>query len=83
MVSEFNSCIGEEKIDIKDVKKLTLKDDRSGTMATGVDDYYKMACMYYEYMQFKRSEFKCTNLEYDEGNTGRVKKIEFQFDRIR
>ena len=42
------------------------------------NNYYKYACIYYEYMQFKRGVFKCTNLEYD-NNTGRVTKIDFEF----
>ena len=42
------------------------------------NNYYKYACIYYEYMQFKRGVFKCTNLEYD-SVTGRVIKIDFLF----
>ena len=44
----------------------------------GNNQYYNYACIYYEYMQFKRGVFKCTNLEYD-NNTGRVTKIDFKF----
>ena len=40
--------------------------------------YYNYACIYYEYMQFKRGVFECTNLEYD-SVTGRVIKIDFIF----
>ena len=34
---------------------------------------------YYEYIQFKRAHFDCTNIEYD-GNTGRVIGMEFEFN---
>ncbi len=34
---------------------------------------------YYEYMQFKRGVFKCTDLDYDK-ESGKVSKIKFEFD---
>lgn len=40
--------------------------------------YYVYACMLYEYMQFKRGVFECTNLKYDDVS-GRVSEIEFLF----
>ncbi len=45
---------------------------------TMTNNYYKYACMYYEYMQFKRAVFKCTTLKYNE-ETGRVSQIDFEF----
>ncbi|MCI8383633.1 MAG: hypothetical protein HFJ33_02000 [Clostridia bacterium] len=33
---------------------------------------------YYEYVQFKRARFDCTNIEYNK-NTGRIVKMEFKF----
>ena len=33
---------------------------------------------YYEYVQFKRAHFKCTNVEYNK-KTGRIIKMEFEF----
>ena len=39
---------------------------------------------YYEYYQFKRSVFKCTELKYDnkEGGTGRVESMTFEFKKV-
>ena len=42
------------------------------------DDAYK----YYEYIQFKRCIFKCTEMKYD-NNTGRVSNITFEFVKLR
>ena len=79
MVDKFNNCLGLTAGDTgsltrDDWKKLELKDDK-----TSDNEYYYVACSYYEYMQFKKAIFKCNNIEYDVGNTGRVKKIEFEF----
>ena len=37
---------------------------------------------YYEYTQFKKSNFKCTNVSYDE-YTGRVKSLEFKYTGLK
>ena len=60
---------------IKKYNSLTKK-----TVATKSELLAKMdsALKYYEYMQFKRGVFKCTNLSYD-NISGRVNKIEFEF----
>lgn len=49
-----------------------------GTSSSTTKPYYEYACIYYEYMQFKRGVFKCENLEYHSAS-GRVNKIEFEF----
>lgn len=36
-------------------------------------------CAYYEYVQFKRAHFKCTNTKYNK-QTGRIIKMEFKFN---
>lgn len=38
----------------------------------------KYICKYWEYMQFKKAEFKCTGVEYNE-QTGRVSKMSFEW----
>lgn len=40
---------------------------------------YKAACMYYEYIQFKKAIFKCTKVVYDEKATGRIIELDFEF----
>lgn len=35
---------------------------------------------YYEYNQFKKAKFDCTGIKYDEGQTGRVIEIDFEFN---
>ena len=39
---------------------------------------YQDAKNYYEYVQFKRANFKCTGLEYD-NNTSRIIKMKFEY----
>lgn len=47
----------------------------------GVSSIYDDALVYYEYVQFKRTYFNCTNTEYDT-DSGRIIKMEFQCTRI-
>ena len=42
----------------------------------GIDQVYKDAKLYYEYVQFKRAYFDCINTEYDD-KTNRIIKMEF------
>lgn len=76
MASKYNVCTGESMTADEAKTKLVIGRDADS------NKYYKYACMYYEYMQFKRSVFKCTELSYDDV-TGRVIKIVFNFDRVR
>jgi len=74
MLNTYNSATGcSEDLDFAK-RELVLKNDNNKSN----NIYYKYACIYYEYMQFKRGIFKCTNVGYDE-TTGRVKKIDFIF----
>ena len=81
MVDKFNNAIGSKKLYYgTDFNKLVLKNDKSATNTVEAGkDYYKCACAYYEYMQFKRGIFKCSKLTYDEDNSGRVEEIFFEF----
>ena len=61
-------------------RKVQIKssDDLDKMIGVGSDireDVYT----YYEYIQFKRAHFDCTDIEYD-GNTGRVIGMEFEFN---
>lgn len=53
------------------------KDNRSPNRTIKTDVY-----KYYEYTQFKRCIFKCTNMEYN-NETSRIEKIEYKFVKIR
>lgn len=85
MANTYNQCTGntgDNTMDIEKAKKsLVINTDSSGNY-TNNNQYYNYANMLYEYMQFKRGQFKCTKLEYDE-NTERVKSITFNIVKIK
>lgn len=43
----------------------------------GLDQIYEDALVYYEYVQFKRAVFNCTDSQYD-ANTGRIISMDFE-----
>lgn len=47
------------------------------TYGKSINDVYKDAKFYYEYVQFKRAKFKCTGTEYDK-NSGRIINMKFE-----
>ena len=47
------------------------------TYGKSINDVYQDAKVYYEYVQFKRTKFKCTGPEYDK-NSGRIIKMKFE-----
>ncbi len=57
-----------------DIENILLKDGYDGISIK----------KYYEFHQFKRAVFKCTSIEYDndQGGTGRVKSMTFEFDKV-
>ena len=69
IVANFNAA--STIVKIKDASDLTKKNGKTSIQ----DDVYT----YYEYIQFKRAHFDCTDIEYD-GNTGRVIGMEFEFN---
>lgn len=76
MINEYNTASGES-LTIADADQLIIT---SGSGSS--NQYYTYACQYYEYMQFKRGIFKCTNLEYSDVSTtgtGRISKMDFEF----
>lgn len=76
MANTYIASTGEENEKTTQDRIKFAKDNL--VIGKGNNQYYNYACIYYEYMQFKRGVFKCTNLEYD-NNTGRVTKIDFEF----
>lgn len=96
MVTTFNSYSKQHQLGWEDkfYDMLTLEETggkltpKTQTMKdiNGVElgDVYTAICSYYEYMQFKRGIFKCTEVEYDKDNTGRLISIAFEFtEKIR
>ena len=69
--AKFNAYSLNDKID---TTNKTAKEIRKQILY-----YSDQALKYYEYMQFKRGVFTCTDLVYDEKTTGRVSKIDFKF----
>lgn len=82
MANTYNQCTGNNTMKSSDAKnKLVIKVDASGKY-TNSNKYYNYANMLYEYMQFKRAQFKCTKLEYDT-KTERVESIQFNIVKIK
>ena len=82
MANTYNQCTGNSTMTYQDAKnKLVIKKDASGNY-TNSNQYYNYANMLYEYMQFKRGQFKCTDLQYDQ-TTERVSSIKFNIVKIK
>ena len=62
---------GEKKLYFSDDNQIRASWNKLQSLKESV---YK----YYEYVQFKRARFDCTNVEYDQV-TGRIIKMEFEF----
>ena len=78
IVANFNAASTIVKIDsVDDLKNKSESPTKKNqtTKTTIEEDVYT----YYEYIQFKRAHFDCTDIEYD-GNTGRVTRMEFNFN---
>lgn len=73
IVNNFNAA--STKITIDSVSDLTDKSKSPSKKTTIKEDVYT----YYEYIQFKRAHFDCTDIEYD-GETGRVIGMKFEFN---
>lgn len=72
LVKTFNEASRKIKIENPtDLDKVASQE----TKKTIREDVYT----YYEYVQFKRAHFDCTNIEYD-NNTGRITKMDFKFN---
>lgn len=79
MANMYNQCTGNTDM-TKDIAKTKLVIGKEAD----TNKYYKYANMLYEYMQFKRAVFKCTDtdVEYDE-QTGRVSKMAITMTGLR
>jgi len=75
-----NATTGKKEINYENVKKAydELNQDNRTPNQTIKYDVYK----YYEYIQFKRCIFECTNMEYDK-SSGRVTEFNFRFVKLR
>lgn len=63
--------------------KSDYKTDENKTMLEqykqiNTDDNKEKVCTYYEFMQFKRARFDCTDVKYNNG-TGRIMEMNFKF----
>lgn len=68
-VQNYKTITGKtDNITFDDVKNNVLNDEK----------VYK----YYEFYQFKKAKFECTNIEYDDNVSGRVSKLEFKFKNL-
>lgn len=82
MANTYNQCTGTNTMTYSDAKnKLVIKLDSSGKY-TNSNQYYNYANMLYEYMQFKRAQFKCVKLTYDP-KTEKVSEIQFNIVKIK
>lgn len=90
IVAKFNSYVKNHPLDYEKGKGKWDKyfklnngkpENENITAADGRKyvNVYKNLLKCYEYMQFKRGIFECTNIEYDTGDTGRVTGIKFKF----
>ena len=62
---------GTQYNNIENITWNDLKDDRNGSIKRNIYTYY-------EYVQFKRAHFKCTNVAYNQ-QTGRISRMDFKF----
>lgn len=77
-IQNFNSASRVIKIDINGLRADSVTETQIrnawNTLQSYKDDVYK----YYEYVQFKRARFNCTDVKYNQ-NTGRVVSMTFEF----
>lgn len=73
-INNFNSACGEKKIIINNTNNNLDIEIAFEKML----EYKKDVYTYYEYIQFKRARFKCTNTEYNK-TTGRINYMQFEF----
>lgn len=90
IVSKVNEIEGNKMIQtlVLNINTILNKNDQSNaskkyyeiTGKSEIDDKVEEDMLkYYEFVQFKRAHFNCTNIEYDKNN-GRVIKMEFNFN---
>ena len=79
MLNTYNYNAGLKKGDpgyLTDAKDLIITGPNSNT-----NIYYSYACHFYEYMQFKRCVFECTEVKYEP--SGRVSQMDFKYSGIK
>lgn len=75
LTSNISNIMDDNSVKRSLIFRNVLKRDDLNT--TELQAIKNSTCTYYQYMQFKRAYFNCTNFEYDE-DTGRVCKIEYE-----
>lgn len=73
-INNFNSAYGKKEIIITETNSDLAIETAYKKMVEYKEDVYT----YYEYIQFKRARFKCTNTEYNK-TTGRINYMKFEF----
>lgn len=68
---------GKTEIDVNGV--FNPPNNPTNVYNTKIKSKQKEVNIYYEYIQFTRAHFDCTNVEYNP-NTGRISYMEFKFN---
>lgn len=74
-ITNYNSAIGEKIYNINS----SSDEAEINSVWTEINNLKNDVYTYYEYVQFKRAKFDCTNVEYNQ-QTGRIIKMEFKFN---
>ena len=85
-MSKDDSCKEAKRMfnlyDSNETSKITANDTSSIQQAIK-ENVTRNLYAYYEYIQFKKATFKCTNVQYDDSvtgsGTGRVIEMDFEF----
>lgn len=84
MANNFNKSAGLKSGDIGYIERPS--DARDKLVISGSDTsnnkYYSYALHFYEFMQFKRSVFKCVKADYNT-ITGRISEMDFEYVKIK
>lgn len=73
-IMNYNSAVGKTVYGINS----DSKDEEINRAWNEIEKLEPYVYTYYEYVQFKRAKFDCSNVEYD-SKTGRIIKMEFKF----
>lgn len=76
-INDINNLLGRTTTQKNTEFDNTYRFPKSASSYGGISQILEDAKLYYEYVQFKRTYFKCTGTEYDD-DTGRIIKMEFE-----
>ncbi len=74
-IRNYNKAIGKEEYQVT----TTTGENTINTYWSKIDSKKTYVYRYYEYMQFKRGKFDCTEVEYN-NETGRIVSLTFEFN---